>query len=423
MKKILALAVLVAFMGSLITSPALGAVKVGASCIKAGLTSTVSGKKYKCVKTGKKLVWDAGIVISNPATKPSSKPNSSINSTPLAPSTQSPSPSSTPEKILTPTNFSDLYENRKGIASAVWTKLNSKLNSTVQLPPVEIYRGPTTPIYVQDPSEYFKYVAQLFSGVSLPKKIIVFYWNHKDIDTIAAKALSVMGAENDLLYRAETTGPVVDCYTPTSCDVGHGFIGIDGNAYLGLGVPDTLEEVTGAGAGIGGVEVVEFYHSLELMPYRANALSIIGQKHNYLSANLPPFWMNQGSEGLMYFSLAYKNDLTGFIERAGRKSFEVDQNIPNFSLEWINNYLDISNLGNSWSDASYTNASAHRIMGYYLIQILVALKGPSVMLDFYDQMAQGKSFETIFQNLFGVTWNEAKPEIAKTIYDRYLNHY
>jgi hypothetical protein len=67
MKKILALAVLVAFMGSLITSPALGAVKAGASCTKAGLTSTVSGKKYTCIKSGKKLVWDAGIVISSPA--------------------------------------------------------------------------------------------------------------------------------------------------------------------------------------------------------------------------------------------------------------------------------------------------------------------------------------------------------------------
>ena len=412
----------VSFFASCLTIPAFAAVKAGAACTKAGSTSTNAGKKYTCIKSGTKLVWSKGVSTADTVVKPkptvSSDPTPSSSPTPLP----TPSPSVSPEKILSPLNFSDLFEKRKGIVTSLWAKLNSKLSTSSQLPSVEVYRGPTTPVYVKNPSDYFEYVAQVFSGVSLPKKIFVFYWNHQDINIVASQALAVMGPANDELYRLETTGPFVDCYTPTSCDVGHGFIGVDGNVYLGLGVPDTAEEVTG-GAGVGGVEVVEFYHSLELMPYRINSLSIVGQKQNVLSSNLPPFWMNQGSEGLMYFSLAYKNDLKGFIEKASRKSYEVDQNIKDFSPDWINNYLDIANLGNSWSDSSFKNASSHRIMGYYLIQIFVSLKGPSVMLDFYDQMAQGKSFESIFQNIFGTTWNEAKPELVKTIYDRYLNHY
>ena len=42
------------------------AVKAGSSCTKLGLTSTVSGKKYTCIKSGKKLIWDKGVVIKKP---------------------------------------------------------------------------------------------------------------------------------------------------------------------------------------------------------------------------------------------------------------------------------------------------------------------------------------------------------------------
>jgi len=95
MKKILTLAVLVAFMGSLITSPALGAVKAGATCTKAGLTSTVSGKKFTCTKSGKKLVWDKGIVIQKPTTS-TEKSTQEVTPNPEAPTTPAASVESIP---------------------------------------------------------------------------------------------------------------------------------------------------------------------------------------------------------------------------------------------------------------------------------------------------------------------------------------
>ena len=42
------------------------AVKAGAACTKAGATSTVSNKKFTCVKSGKKLVWDKGVAVKKP---------------------------------------------------------------------------------------------------------------------------------------------------------------------------------------------------------------------------------------------------------------------------------------------------------------------------------------------------------------------
>ena len=37
--------------------------KAGAKCTKAGATATAGGKKFTCVKSGSKLMWDKGLAI------------------------------------------------------------------------------------------------------------------------------------------------------------------------------------------------------------------------------------------------------------------------------------------------------------------------------------------------------------------------
>ncbi len=55
---------------SLISAPSFAAVKAGAKCTKAGAASTTGGKKYTCVKSGSKLVWNKGVAV-----KAAAKPN------------------------------------------------------------------------------------------------------------------------------------------------------------------------------------------------------------------------------------------------------------------------------------------------------------------------------------------------------------
>ncbi len=42
-------------------------VKAGVQCKKVGAIATVSGKKFTCIKTGAKLVWNKGVIIKKPA--------------------------------------------------------------------------------------------------------------------------------------------------------------------------------------------------------------------------------------------------------------------------------------------------------------------------------------------------------------------
>ena len=66
---------------SLATLPVVAAVtpKPGEKCSKVGATQSFKGKKYTCVKIGKKLVWNSGVSTKapNPNTTPTPTPSSS----------------------------------------------------------------------------------------------------------------------------------------------------------------------------------------------------------------------------------------------------------------------------------------------------------------------------------------------------------
>ena len=51
--------------------------KAGAKCTKVKATSVVKGKKYTCIKSGKKLIWNKGVAV-----KPTAKPSPAV--TPIA---------------------------------------------------------------------------------------------------------------------------------------------------------------------------------------------------------------------------------------------------------------------------------------------------------------------------------------------------
>jgi hypothetical protein len=50
--------------------------KAGATCTKLKATSIVKGKKFTCIKSGKKLVWDKGVLVKAVVTKPTPTPSS-----------------------------------------------------------------------------------------------------------------------------------------------------------------------------------------------------------------------------------------------------------------------------------------------------------------------------------------------------------
>ena len=79
MKRLLvALVTLALFVAPL---SAVAPVKAGDPCKKAGITAIANGKKYTCVKSGKKLIWNKGVAVAKP--KPAVTPTPSPTPSPL----------------------------------------------------------------------------------------------------------------------------------------------------------------------------------------------------------------------------------------------------------------------------------------------------------------------------------------------------
>lgn len=66
MRKTLVSSLLIGLMLTFVSLPvSQAATKAGATCKKVGVTSSVGGKKYTCILSGKKLVWNKGAVSTN----------------------------------------------------------------------------------------------------------------------------------------------------------------------------------------------------------------------------------------------------------------------------------------------------------------------------------------------------------------------
>ena len=60
MRKLLIVFLALALAG---IAPAQAMTKAGGKCSKAGATSTYAGKKFTCIKSGAKLVWNKGVTV------------------------------------------------------------------------------------------------------------------------------------------------------------------------------------------------------------------------------------------------------------------------------------------------------------------------------------------------------------------------
>jgi hypothetical protein len=461
--------------------------KVGATCSKLNQSVTSHRTTFVCVKSGKKLIWAtapkmAGASQSSTIISPntnssdasgglpqwlqpcpassagtteqgtapsgyvqltcsevdgsyvwvdlqaSSSANTSsngANGTSLAQTTtnsSSSTSSSTPTSTSANLNFDNLYAERRVIAEVAWTKIHEALTVPAkQLPPIETYSGPHTIVWANNPEAAMSLDLQLLPNAQLPKKVVIIYWSHADMAWAVDKAQSLMGADEYQKIIGAIGGPFVDCYTPKSCNVGHAYIASDGTAYLGLGEPDSLEDFPGdTNLLAGSLEATEFYHALDLYPHFLAKGQVSVSSNGQTMSDVPPNWLGVGSENFTFSAIAFGNDEQGFINSMHEKNW-IDSSIHNFSTSWLNSYLDLSSP--SWYDSRNADIGAVPPMGQELMEILIAIKGPSVMLDFDQLMSQGASFPEAFQTEFGTSWQDVSPILAKVIYDKYQNNY
>ena len=75
--------ILITLILASMTAPAHAAVKAGTTCSKIGKTATFNGKKFTCIKSKKKLLWNKGVVVKKvtPTASPSATASTSVATT------------------------------------------------------------------------------------------------------------------------------------------------------------------------------------------------------------------------------------------------------------------------------------------------------------------------------------------------------
>ena len=128
--KIYAIATVAAVALALVVAPsASAAVKEGAACKKAGQTSTVSGRKFTCVKKGSKLVWNKGVAVKIAPTASATSAASAAPATPAMSATPMATKSAEPSKSAAPASTGYTMERVKanGTSSSCWAVISGNV--------------------------------------------------------------------------------------------------------------------------------------------------------------------------------------------------------------------------------------------------------------------------------------------------------
>jgi len=371
-------------------SPSIAAIKVGSACKKAGITTLDSGKKYTCIKQGKKFVWSKGVVVKvNPPNLPSPSPTPTI-----APAV---SPTPTPSFIepVRAKSFSDLIENSDGLTYWAWKLTQERMgnsgNANVEF---IIDVGPNTKLNFINPEKAFQDVANFYSSFEQVAKYHAVFFDYKDLQWAID-----LDQKNSLNPRPSEI--LKSCLIQSQCNGGNAYIDnkLTGFTYIASSPIFSNEKIRKMGI----IEAHEYFHTIQFLP------SIKSQQKGQSVAWMPD-WIREGSAQWLSTSMYFKDfeELMNYQ----RTDSENDLYRNKFTANDVENVLTANSASNNNGWLAYN-------VGAKAMEALVVLKGVDVALDFYVEGSKGIAFETTFENIFGISWAKAKPILATAISKKY----
>jgi len=370
------------------TLPANSATIAGTKCTKINSTKTISNIKYTCVKSGKKLVWNKG--VANTAPKPTN------TSTPAS------------VEFIAPTSFADLYERRSSIAYTAW-KLTSDIikNSKSSLVNVTRFIGPKTrePNY-KTPELAYSYVSRAFPSYITPSDVYLLQYGKDDIAWAEEKIKSLVSAiEYENMNRNEN-GRLVssncnsnDCFGAKQVTA---FQSDKAFVLQGVAITSNNDPMGYARWTLGQLDAHEFFHAMQ----RANS-----KTPNREPVEWPPSFLIEGGANLVQNLAMSHTSYEEYMKWRKIDSGDLLKSNSKVNAEFMEKFLDLVNNKDYWRgvDGYYSYNLGGRIM-----EVLVALKGPGVLLDL-QRATVDKGFIAGFESIFGISWKDASPIISKTI--------
>jgi hypothetical protein len=402
---------------SLIVTPSFAAAKAGAKCTKAGATSTTGGKKYTCVKSGSKLVWNKGVAVKVAAPKPTTSPTPTATPTPMptpAPTTSlaptvSPTPTPTQSIPTEPKDFADIERNYESVAYWAWKKSKDKIEASKRIfVEFENIIGPNSGILNKNPITAFDATSRLFSDFAQPSKFYSISYSYDDLNWAQSKFEELF---SDPILLRELQSPSRGgpnqargiCPSPERCHSSSPNTNRAGVSIILVGFTPTrtsyLTETNG------DLQSHEYTHAVQQQQFVKSPREMEGLAS--LKQHVP-WWLVEGGAD---FGGIVSTHSDSFL-RYGDARLRNVNNIPRRDAAWYENFINPAS-NQEWIPLGSTGEIY--TVGFVITEIFTALKGPGAQMEIVRQIAQGKSMDDAFENVFGTPWKSAVPIIARVI--------
>ena len=376
----------------LASTPALGAVKAGATCKKIGTTKFYKGKTYTCVKSGKKLVWNKSVAIKTAAPTPT------------------PSPTPTTSYPEEPKSLLDI-KSYEQITYWAWKKSSDKIaNSESKINEVEILIGPNSGILNKDPLFATKLTSRLFSGYAQPTKLTFLSYSYSDIDWAQNQIETLLDDKTLLeILQAPNRGGRDNargtCPSVERCHSSQPFTNRAGKSLVIAGF--TPSRLSNEGETKGELQSHEFTHVIQQHQYIGSPRELEGLAS---IKQFAPWWLVEGGADFGGFAAMNHTSYENYQSARMRDVLRT----PKQSSEWFVKFIN-PDSNQYW--IQFDSSGEIYNVGFMVTEIFTALKGPDSQMELFRLIANGKTMDDAFETIFGMPWKTAVPLIAKLISD------
>ena len=380
----------------LVASNSYAAAKAGSPCSKAKLISISGGKVYTCIKSGKKLVWNKGEVISktlsydtapsekNPAPTPSASPIPSVSDAAVAVNAKA------------PTSFDDLVENYKGIAQAAWSKSREKILASKKMDvSLKLVLGPNTQLVYKEPQTAMELVTRLYPGYPTSAEIYYLAFNYQDRDWAMEQMESILPNSGSRWIKDTACATVETCW-------GGGAFSNGSGKYL---IVETMGFID-ANHTSGSLEAHEFTHIVQQMSFKKGRPA-----QAYLYDPWPPTWYWEGQAHFAQHAAVYFDSFELYMKERKATAQDLYRD-PIFTSDHIRKYF-VFNAPADWQK-NYDRWHQYDL-GAMFVEILTALKGPESTMEMWRITGTGVNFPEAFEKVYGISFDKALPIMAKAI--------
>jgi hypothetical protein len=383
-KGVISLSLLLIF--SLIPAYSATPPKAGSVCSKQGTTKTYQGKKYTCIKSGKKLVWGKGAVIKK--------------ATPGVAPTITPSPAHTPVIL----DWNNIANNFDEISNIVYRKYETFIDSGYQSKlKVNVFVGPNTKPNNPNPIPAYSIASNLLRNFKQPEVVNAIYYSFRDKDWAKRTTQEIDGTAR-WNYQFD-----YECLSESDCRGASAGMTQDWQA-----IGRMTEKNAKANAynlrmfSSGETEIHEFTHSVYMYQLKPNF------NRWYVMA---PSWFSEGHATLLG-KLGASKSFEDFkvAQDLSYKSVRPDQTLRSYNPEDILRFYELlSNGQENPGMKAYVYA-----LGYSTVEILAAIGGIDSPMELALEASRGSSFEQAFNKIYRIEWKVAAPILAEVVSKQYL---